>query len=77
MGEEHRVKIANSNILKYLINHVEGTKELSSTQVTVALALLKKVMPDLQSVAMTNETHDGPGKLVIEMICDSSKFNDI
>jgi hypothetical protein len=47
MSDEHRVKIKNSNILNALIEHVEGTREMSSTQVTAGLGLLRKVMPDL------------------------------
>lgn len=58
MTEEHRLKIANSNVLTYLINHVEGKKEMSATQVTAGLGLLKKALPDLQSVDL-NATVDG------------------
>jgi len=47
MSEEHRVKIKNSNILNALIEHVEGKREMSSTQVTAGLGLLAKVMPNL------------------------------
>lgn len=54
MSDEHRVKIQNSNILNALIEHVEGVREMSATQVTAGIALLKKVLPDLQSV-----THSG------------------
>lgn len=54
MSEEHRVKIANSNILNALIEHVEGAREMSSSQVTAGIALLKKVMPDL-----THNEHAG------------------
>ena len=50
MSHEHRVKIQNSNILNALIEHAEGVREMSSTQVSAGLGLLKKVMPDLQSV---------------------------
>ena len=50
MTEEHRTKIANSQILNRLIKHFDGEVELSQTQVMVGLALLKKVLPDLQSV---------------------------
>lgn len=49
MGEEHRTKIANSRILSCLLEHVEGTREMSATQVTAALGLLRKVLPDLQA----------------------------
>lgn len=54
MDDSHRTKIANSQILNRLIGHVEGTVEMSSTQVTAGIALLKKVMPDLTSNDHTN-----------------------
>jgi hypothetical protein len=57
MSEEHRVKIKNSNILNALIEHVEGRREMTSSQVSAGIALLKKVMPDLQSVQ-----HEGTGE---------------
>jgi hypothetical protein len=50
MTDEHRAKIQNSNILNALIEHVQGRREMSSTQVTAGLGLLKKVMPDLAAV---------------------------
>jgi hypothetical protein len=50
MPEEHRVKIQNSNILNALIEHATGKREMSSSQVTAGLGLLKKVMPDLAAV---------------------------
>lgn len=53
MSEEHRVKIKNSNILNALIEHVEGKREMSSTQVTAGLGLIKKVLPDIASVELT------------------------
>lgn len=52
MTDEHRTKIANSQILKVLIEHVEGKREMSATQVSAGVALLRKVMPDLTSVEM-------------------------
>lgn len=55
MGEEHRVKIKNSNILKALIEHVEGIREMSATQVSAGLGLLRKVMPDLSQVESKTE----------------------
>lgn len=57
MTDEHRVKIANSNILNALIEHVQGQREMSATQVTAGLGLLKKALPDLQNVEMS-----GPGE---------------
>jgi transcriptional regulator NrdR family protein len=55
MSDEHRVKIQNSNILNALVEHVEGRREMSSTQVQAGLGLLKKVLPDLQSTEITAE----------------------
>ena len=55
LTDEHRVKIKNSNILSVLIAHVEGSREMAATQVTAALGLLKKVMPDLSSVEHKTE----------------------
>ncbi len=51
MSNEHRVKIQNSNILNSLIEHVEGRREMSATQVSAGLGLLKKVLPDLAASA--------------------------
>ena len=55
MTDEHRVKIKNSNILNALIEHVEGRREMSSTQVTAGLGLLAKVMPNLSENKSTVE----------------------
>lgn len=52
MGEEHRTKIRNSQILKYLIEHAEGKREMSQSQASVGLGLIKKVLPDLSSVEL-------------------------
>ena len=60
MSDEHRVKIQNSNILNALIEHVEGARDMSGTQVTAGIALMRKVLPDLQ--AMTIEGGDKPIK---------------
>lgn len=63
MTEEHRVKIKNSNILNALIEHVEGKRDMSATQVSAGLGLLKKVMPDLQATSITGED-GGPVKIM-------------
>lgn len=55
MTNEHRVKIQNSNILTALIEHVEGEREMSATQVSAGLGLLRKVLPDLQASADTDQ----------------------
>lgn len=56
MGEEHRLKIQNSNILSVLLDHVEGKREMSATQVSAGLGLLRKVMPDLSSAEIKSES---------------------
>ena len=60
MSNEHRVKIQNSNILNALIEHAEGRREMSSTQVNAGLGLLDRVLPKLS--AMTIEGGDTPIK---------------
>lgn len=55
MSDEHRVKIQNSNILNALIEHVSGEREMSPTQVTAGLGLLKKVLPDISQVTVSGD----------------------
>lgn len=49
-ADNTRKKIKVSLILKKLTDHVVSDTELSATQVTAAIALLKKVLPDLSAV---------------------------
>jgi len=61
MSPEHRAKIANSNILNALIEHADGRRDMSSTQVQAALGLLRKVMPDLAATELSGSiglTHE-------------------
>jgi hypothetical protein len=55
MSDEHRVKIQKSNILNALVEHVSGKREMSSTQVSAGLGLLKKVLPDLQAMTIAGD----------------------
>jgi hypothetical protein len=59
MSDEHRVKIQNSNILNALIEHACGEREMSGTQVSAAVALLKKVLPDLSATTIGGDA-DNP-----------------
>ena len=61
MPEAHRVKIQNSNILTVLIEHAEGKREMTPSQVTTGLGLLKKALPDLSTVTL--EGGDKPVQL--------------
>ena len=65
MSLEHRVKIQNSNILNRMIDHALGNCEMSASQVTVAIALMKKTLPDLAAVTISGDP-DQPVKMVIE-----------
>lgn len=60
MSNEHRVKIQNSNILNALIEHACGEREMSATQVSAGLGLLRKVMPDLASTTISGDEDGGP-----------------
>lgn len=64
MSQEHRTKIGNSQILKFLIEHVEGKREMSPSQVTAGLGLMKKVFPDLQAVQHSGDD-DAPVRLEV------------
>ena len=59
MSNEHRVKIQNSNILNALIEHASGEREMSATQVTAGLGLLRKIMPDLAATQISGEGENG------------------
>jgi len=64
MGAEHRTKIANSKILKHLIEHAEGTREMTSTQVTAGLGLLDRVMPKLATTTIEGTGEGGAHEIV-------------
>lgn len=77
MTDEHRVKIQNSNILNALIEHIEGKRDMSSTQVTAGLGLLRKVMPDLASHTVAGDEENPVHILArIERIIIDPKGNE-
>jgi len=53
-GIERR-KIQASGILEALIEYAEGRRDMSSSQVSAALGLLKKALPDLATLALPEE----------------------
>lgn len=71
MSNEHRVKIQNSNILNALIEHAEGIREMSATQVSAGLGLLKKVLPDLSAVTVSGD-EDNPVEHKVKI--DAERF---
>lgn len=58
MGSEHRDKIRKSKVLSRLIEHAEGVTEMSQTEVTAALGLLKFAFPPLQAESFSDEAGD-------------------
>jgi hypothetical protein len=74
MTNEHRTKIGNSQILKCLIEHAEGKRDMSATQVSAGLGLLRKVMPDLAATTISGDD-DNPIKLIqrIERVIVTAK----
>lgn len=65
MSPEHRVKIQNSNILNALIEHVQGERDMSATQVSAGIALMKKTLPDLAAVTISGDP-DQPVRMIME-----------
>lgn len=65
MTEEHRSKIATTQILNALCGHAIGKRKMSATQVTAGLGLLKKVLPDLATTTLAGDP-DNP--LVVRKI---------
>lgn len=57
--QKTREKIQTSQLINRLENHVLGKVELTSTQVTAALGLIKKTLPDLTAVEHSGEIGTG------------------
>ena len=75
LGTEHRLKIANSNVLNKLIAHVDGKEKLEATQVTAAIALVKKILPDLTYTESDNK-HEIVGPRKIELVAGNRHSKD-
>lgn len=57
LSDDWKAKIQSAKIMERLMGHVNGSLELSNTQVAAAKILLSKVIPDLSKT-----THDGEVK---------------
>jgi uncharacterized Ntn-hydrolase superfamily protein len=49
-NEDTRKKIQSSQLINFLQGHVFNGSEVKKTQITAAIALLRKTLPDLQSI---------------------------
>ncbi len=78
MSNEHRDKIKKSNILNALIEHAMGERDMSATQVTAGLGLLKKALPDLSAVTLSGDEEGAAIKLatITRVIVDKSGNSD-
>lgn len=66
-----RDKIRASQLVNRLEDHVLGEAELSATQVTAALGLLRKCVPDLSAQTVGGD-EDNPIKLSIGWLTNKS-----
>ena len=66
-----RQKIQTSQLVNRLTDHVNGNVELSASQVTAALGLLKKSLPDLANVQHSGDK-DQPIKTIMEIVWGGS-----
>ena len=62
--EETRAKIRTSQLINRLEDHILNDLDLNPTQVTAALGLLKKTLPDLANVELSGDS-DKPFQMVI------------
>lgn len=53
--DETRKKIQASQLVNRLRDHALGEVDMTPTQVTAALGLLKKALPDLQATELSGE----------------------
>ena len=53
--DETRTKIKTSQLVNRLTDHVLGKVEMTASQVTAALGLLKKALPDLAAIEHSGE----------------------
>ncbi len=55
VAERIRQRILSSKIAQRLVDVMEGKLEMSATQAQVSIALLRKVLPDLQATEITQK----------------------
>lgn len=65
-AEEVREKIKATLIINKLEKHILDDAEMSSSQVTAALGLLRKSVPDLSAVEHTGEVNIGFHEILVK-----------
>jgi hypothetical protein len=64
LPQEYRDKIRTSMLINRLENYANGEIKMEPAQVTAALGLLKKTLPDLQAVTLQGDD-DKPMRMTI------------
>ena len=70
-AEAVRARIRAAGICKHLEQHVLGKIEMSASQVTAALGLLRKVVPDLSATQIVGRNG---GPIEVEQITDEMEI---
>jgi hypothetical protein len=65
--DDVRKKIQASQLINYLQKHVAGKHDMTTTQVTAALGLLRKAIPDLTSTELTGDP-DRPVNMSLQVV---------
>jgi len=68
--EDVRAKIQTSQLINRLTDHALGVVELSATQVRAIEILIKKTLPDLQTVELTGEGGGSIGLAIFKGLND-------
>lgn len=63
-----RDKIQASQLVNALEDHVLKGKDMTKSQVSAALGLLKKCIPDLSSTTLSGDDDGGPIRVIVEGI---------
>ena len=72
--EDARKKIQTTQLINRLQNHAAGKNKMSQTQIKATEILLKKSVPDLQSIAHTGADGEGPLQINIVQYGDGKKW---
>lgn len=74
--EEARLKIQTTQLINRLHGHGLGEVELSQTQVRAIEILLRKSIPDLQSISLSGDAENPVAVSVIERVIVDAKTTD-
>ena len=79
LSENTRTRIQTTMIVKRLEDHILGKVEMTSSQVSAASILIKKTLPDLQSVQVEKQTpyNSIENKTVEELNAELEEIRDL